>query len=458
MFLINTSSTPTTTTMKPLISFEDSRSNVGEEIDSILFLHDTANDKTPTLFDQLRLDSSNQDQVKKDVPSFLQPLSWLPQSPSQNLTFISNHHRFCGLLNNFNNISYSNACIQLLYTSSPRLRDHLIDSIFSPKGMFHQSLGSLFIEMQKSSNTRTVDPSLIFNELFSQINPTFKANEQHDAQKCLTVLLDLLHQEGNEAYPDISILSSQFCKMQPWAGSILVKVKEITPKSSEEAWRQHIATTDNSFFSGLFMGQIETTRCAHVSKTWTTFSQLQLELPSSSSSRRDKSSNKSTLSIADCLTRLTDPVYSANKYDTLAQRCTRCGRAGSMRSQQTFSRAPSELLLLYLKRFDSTGSKNLQPVVLDELLHLCGSVFSLHSVILHTKSGQQQGHYLFALKVLKGEEKKTSGGDYWVIMDDDQVYKESLDTKEMASYLAKNAYICLYRVVRSQTDNNNSNC
>lgn len=470
-------------TMKPLINFDDTESNAGQEFD-YLTNQGTAEDKTPTLANMLSFFGQNHTQKDKPpsegtdkgdkIPAkskdqILQPstssrsLPILPARQQQpplnqssnililqassslahlpNPTSTSNLHRLCGLQNNN---CFPNVCFQFFYTASPTLRSHFIDFLSSPridKIPLHQSLGLLFDRMQKTANvamTAVVNPSFIFTDCFRKVTSSF---DQQDAYQCLTLLLDLLHQEVNEAYADVTLISSEFFKPLYWGGSVTEKVKDVAPKSSEEAWHKHKDTTDDSFFSALFMGQIELSLtfegCKHTKKSWTAFWKLQLDLPPFSTS------------LAELLDSFNDTVHFSPD-DESSPKCTarRCRFPVQQSTQKTvFSRAPSELLLLHLKRFDSTGHKNNTSVHLDERLIICDSIFALHSVILHTGS-TEKGNYILALKVSQNKGQ----GDHWMFIDDDKVYECGLIEKNMATYLAQSAYMCLYKVVEVRVE------
>lgn len=216
---------------------------------------------------------------------------------------------YCGLVN-LGLTCYVNSCLQALYTAPP-IRSYLIDHL--EKGPFHNALSKLFLHMETES-ARLVKPSIgsisikpdAFLEQWRQFKPTFLGNTMHDSQEFLSLLIDTLHQEANQA-------NRPNTRIAP-AG-------EKPAKSAAEAWSLHVCEMDNSYLSSLMMGQLESTlrclTCGHVSHSWTAIWQLQLQLEKEEShstavlgSKERKEEEAKFLTLKECFKEYTEDEVS----------------------------------------------------------------------------------------------------------------------------------------------------
>lgn len=190
----------------------------------------------------------------------------------------SRHHH-CGL-ENLGNTCYINSVLQTLFWA-PKIRSHLLKNCNG--GPFHAILRQLFTDMRKHS-PGAIKPD-DFSRQFRRAKPQFLRNEQHDAQECLSLLLDLVHDECNQAD-----------KSRKAPG-------ETTVGSAEDAWTQHLAAIDDSYFSKVLMGQSESCltcdTCANRSLSWNCFWQLQIAVNKVKASPEGET--QENLSLLDCI-------------------------------------------------------------------------------------------------------------------------------------------------------------
>lgn len=198
---------------------------------------------------------------------------------------------YCGL-KNLGNTCYANSVLQALYITN-KLRRHLLKRS-NAVGPLNAALFKLFTMMEKmatrvaqNQESQIIKPDEFLNE-FRTMKPQFVKHEQHDSQEFLTILLECIHQEANQAKRDNT------------------KNIQIELRNAEEAWNHHVANVDNSYFSRLFVGQIESSlkclTCGNVSLSWSCFWQLPLHLNDTPPGNGNEASPQATrLSIEDCI-------------------------------------------------------------------------------------------------------------------------------------------------------------
>ena len=171
-------------------------------------------------------------------------------------------------------------------------------------GAFHAILYKLFHQMEKlSGRDLSCIPALKteeFNREFRGVRPQFVRNEQHDAQEFLTMLLELVHNECNQA--DKRVPRSE------------------EPKSAQEAWSQHVATVDDSYLSKVLMGQVESCltchACGNTSLSWNCFWQLQLNLTHNTDNAKftENKDAERHLTLKDCINEYMDAEVSGSNF------------------------------------------------------------------------------------------------------------------------------------------------
>lgn len=188
--------------------------------------------------------------------------------------------RFCPLKKG---TGYMNSVLQLLY-GWPAFRAYMYTH--NELGIFHQLLSELFDEMDaasasknehnnKAQNEKTVivDPAH-FVARFRQAAPQFSVESLGvlGGQTFLTILLQLLHEEVNQA-----------SRLAP----AVAATEEAKVKNGEQAWNYHVAHVDNSFFSNSLLAMLESTNSTVVncpqcsietSSKWSFIWHLQLTL------------------------------------------------------------------------------------------------------------------------------------------------------------------------------------
>lgn len=371
---------------------------------------------------------------------------------------------YCGLIN-LGLSCYANSCLQVLFNLPP-FRQYLMTH--SEQGPFHKSLSELFSAMQaKSSSLEVPNQAFVsykpdqFIGQFRAAKRDFATHRMADAHEFFTILLDLLHQEANKV--------GKKTRERP---------KAVEPKTSEEAWAYHEQYIDHSFWSSQLMGQVQSTlnclTCGHKSLSWSCIWQLQLPLIAKKAVVQQQGKeqlirlnsletldiNKLTLSgkstspvitLSDCL----NAYFAEEKLaDDCAPFCEQCSQRRPATKSVTVCRAP-KVLLVHLTRFLPDGSKNLEPVSIDEHIELTSSTsYKLLSAVLHygsinyghyvTLYNQQQPHHQPGDKQSEGEQHQQ-----WIILDDDVVDKK-LAKSAATEMLGKNAYLVIYHLDESQ--------
>lgn len=231
------------------------------------------------------------------------PLAQLAQQqqqvPSSREAIPSKHpsvsHYYCGL-RNLGNTCYVNSILQALFSLS-KVRRHIYrmeeSSSHVASGTFHRTLGRLFFQMRRG--TYSVLEPADFCIKFRLAKPQFVKHEQHDAQEFLCLLLELLHDECNEA-KDRKIEVEIVMMKKDDKNEVKEKHLSEAPKTADEAWAEHVATVDDSTFSKLLMGQTESCltcqTCGHRSVSWSSFWQIPLAVPQKKVEEKGKENKK----------------------------------------------------------------------------------------------------------------------------------------------------------------------
>ena len=195
---------------------------------------------------------------------------------------------YCGLVN-LGKTSYANSVVQMLF-NWPKYKVYMFNHGHFNDGM-HQYLADLFYQMQLAlhknkdpSRFATVTPKKFLDEFF-KVQPEFSERQQNNAQEFLSALLDILHQEVNQA----SKLSQEALLDQP------------VPKSASDAWQINVKHCDHSFLSQYLMSQVQSMvtcrKCDFRSLSWSYQWQLQLQL----GPNEPVADQSNSLTLKDCL-------------------------------------------------------------------------------------------------------------------------------------------------------------
>lgn len=204
-------------------------------------------------------------------------------SPPPKASVATNSLHYCGI-RNLGFTCYVNSILQVLYNC-----DSIRTLIRTKKtlGPFHKELGSLFDRMYGKPMRKAADGNIYYPSVrpntfltaFRAKQPEFVKDEQHDAQEFFYFLLNFLHTETNEALKQSAEPSAATA---PTTASL---------NRAHEAWSHQVNDIDNSPYSRLFMGQMESTLsclgCGHQSRSWECFWQLQLEIPDGGDGKKD---------------------------------------------------------------------------------------------------------------------------------------------------------------------------
>jgi len=250
-------------------------------------------------------------------------------------------------LKNVGNSCYMNSTLQCLSATIPLAR-FLLDGSYrkainrvnplGTQGALAEAFAQL-IRVMWSEQYTFVSP-VTFREAITRFAPSFRGNDQHDAQEFLAFLLDGLHEDLN------------YVKQKP-------APVEMTPAREEELemlpqqvasvkeWQIYRERNDSlivDWFQGQFRNKLTCLTCGKTSTTYNAFLYLSLPIPPTSG-RGGK------VTLAQCLDAFTkDEILE--KAD--AWHCPRCNKPRRATKKLTISRLP-QVLLIHLKRFSFKG-------------------------------------------------------------------------------------------------------
>lgn len=257
-------------------------------------------------------------------------------------------------LKNLGNTCYMNSVIQALFATDEFLC-YMLDTKCDKT--LHTSLSKLFremIECGEKDDSDSISPES-FRETFVKIRPQFNNNNQQDSQEFLSLLLDGIHQEVNEAK------NSKRPKDLP------------QPKSAKDSWNQYIQYIDDSFLVKLFVGHmsstIECTECHHKSKCWDTFWDMSLSFP-------EKSDNFDVINLFEKY--LEDETLDGDSKPN----CENCETKTKSIKSLTIERLPL-ILTLNLKRFGNNGQKLSKNIEVDSKMTVNDTTYYLYACICH---------------------------------------------------------------------------
>lgn len=263
------------------------------------------------------------------------------------------------------------------------------------------ALGLAYGEMARDYWRRggvgTADPAAV-REAFVKACRGFAPQRQHDAHEAMVCLLDRLH-DG-------------LSRLKPGAAAVAA-----CPGVRGDAWAADLKGSC-SVVSEVFRGQVEQTVRAegYTSTTCDHFTSLSLAV-------------KDATSLSQCLQRhMADETVPDFKVGD---------RQVAARLTRRFTYLP-RILVIHLKRFDSTGAKIDRfidyPAELDMGEYTapeCGRHYQLFAVCLHRGAEAGGGHYA-ALGEVKG---------VWFEMDDDSARR----LEDINNVIQRDAYVLLYR-------------
>uniref|UniRef100_M3ZIW1 Ubiquitin carboxyl-terminal hydrolase n=1 Tax=Xiphophorus maculatus TaxID=8083 RepID=M3ZIW1_XIPMA len=250
-------------------------------------------------------------------------------------------------LDNIGNSCYFNAVMQCLCSTMPFVEDLLSQETRRELAKYAAAHKPPLL---------SCSPVQVMSTLPS-VFPQFDSYTQQDAQELLLHLLDALHEDLKKRYAN-KIRSSK---------------------------------TESTIVSDLFEGQLSYLtsflHCGHEARNSQTFTILSLPIPNGAL--------LVCVSVQDCLSLFFEETVLTGAEQTY---CSDCGLRREA-TVQTYLNKPPEILILHLKRWVRTSSKNTIAVILKFLLNSLNwisvrswSSYHLYAVVIH-RGNLDMGHY-----------------------------------------------------------------
>lgn len=301
---------------------------------------------------------------------------------------------------NLGNTCYLNSIIQVLININPLSTYIIRENVIKEKYPLLFSFHNILTLIQKKENTEEDMEEYIlsiggFKEKLENIYSEFKGNEQHDTHELFITLLNHFHE----------------------------MFKKISNKKPEKCCHSLKLKKPDSFIHKLFQGNIHSTitckQCLHKSKTMEDF--LILSIPIYSTINESLKQYCSD-----------EHLENTNAYD-----CSYCEQKQHAVKQTQLWKLPP-FLIIHLKRFNASGTKNNEPVLFPykdltitqappkyPTIHK----YNLTSIVFHHGLASF-GHYTAAVKE----------NQQWFHINDETIEKETKDTLPN-----KDAYILIYQ-------------
>ena len=326
-------------------------------------------------------------------------------------------------MRNMGNTCYSNAALQCVL-HCPGFVTRLAKEIRNRSG-----IAPLLVELASPQRASTGPALTGIKSKTAAINCEFHGMGQNDGHEFLRAVLMGVHDEVNRT-------KGRYREM-----------KDIEGESDEDAarrWADYHREHDDSVVYDVFGGQLRhVTRCdtcGYRALTFDPILDVSLAMPKSSMLRTSSST------VDQLLTDFSKPEHMVG---TEQFKCPKCQKARDARRQTTISAFP-EILVIHLKRFSSSGSKNSGTVKYEETMTIPevtagirensskrAPTFQLIGVVKHSGSSVF-GHYTaYVLGT-----SSTSGTKKWYYCDDSSVRSVSL--QEVLSE-STGAYILFYQ-------------
>lgn len=315
---------------------------------------------------------------------------------------------------NLGNSCYMNVCIQALGHTLP-LRDYFISKKYletftnkpaSLKSSFVTNYYNLMNGLYGDNEDCIVQPISFRNTLIQCVDQ-FQGSRQEDAHECLIFMLQLLH-DGLSVQVPYDVVSDD------------------PMRNPTTAWVNFVKHEKSSNILQWFYGQYESMKkCLNCETTFPMYDAwncLSLEIP--------LHQMKSQYQLSDLLDAHIEPETLEDKYS-----CENCENAHNAMSQHLIWKCPP-ILIIQLKRFQSTGGKVIVPIEYPLILDLSpyvspnnreqSTVYDLYACIYH--QGQLNGgHYYAACKAsaptVFGETTiRAPETNNWYILNDENVH------------------------------------
>ncbi|KAJ3105353.1 ubiquitin-specific protease doa4 [Phlyctochytrium bullatum] len=248
-------------------------------------------------------------------------------------------------LRNFGNTCYMNSILQCLSMTMP-LSSFFFNGYYAKyinalnpngtRGVLTHEFARLVKEMWMDGQAVVVPRA--FKDIVDRLSDQFRGYEQHDSSEFLTFLLDMIHEDLNNAP-----LANSASRM---IGSMGSDADAMLPEGALQLkmWQRHLRQ-NYSIIVDLFQGQLESKlRCLTCGKTSTSFNPfmyLSIPIPA----------NSESADITDCVKKFIEPekLNGENRWF-----CPRCRTRRDAVKETYVVRFPA-ILIIHLKRFEYTG-------------------------------------------------------------------------------------------------------
>jgi ubiquitin C-terminal hydrolase len=337
----------------------------------------------------------------------------------------------CGIINVANNC-WLNSIIQCLNTIDIFVNKFLSDKYKEDVNEIHEKYPLIEIYVQVINLMQTKNKIKInsFLKRFVDIHSHFTIGEQHDSQEFIITFIEDIHEILS--YPSNCNIVGD-----------LKNNRDIKMKNAADYW-SNILNDKYSIMYELFYGQydfyIKCSKCDDTSYKYEPFCSIELPIEINEVDKEVyKKNNISTdiNNIYDCLSYFTHKEEITKELEWKCEKCD-CISTGE---KQTFIWNTPEILIIMLKRFNYTNTKNskkiVYPIINFNLQEYCNgydkstSIYDLCAVCCHV-GDLNFGHYYAICK---------AKNDKWFNMNDEHIKP----IKNIHDIITENAYILFYK-------------